>query len=79
MLGPIEVRVHERALYVRSGLDECLLSMTIVNGIQYALYEDIVYNVRSFLETSFQKSSLSDAEKAFNKDIWKLWVPMEFF
>ena len=65
--GPMEGRRHDWTLYCRSGLDEELGEVMVVNGFQYCIYGDSGYNERDFLVVSSQGSQLTGYQKAFNE------------
>lgn len=71
---PIEGRRQDWALYVRSALDNQLHIALLVRGKQYSIYGDSWFNWGPFIEITFQKATLSDAQKHFNKTITAEWT-----
>ena len=76
--GPLEGRRHDWTLYVRSGLEENLEEVMMVNGIQYCLYGDSGYSLRLFLEVPFQGSNLTHSQRALNVAMSRVRVTVEW-
>jgi nuclease HARBI1 len=72
--GPFEGLRHEMHLYEKSVFDDILGESLLIGGIQYHLYGDSGYALRSYLITPFEGAALTTEEALFNKRMSKVRV-----
>lgn len=79
LFGPLEGRRHDAFMLAESELVPKLhQKMNRPNGESYVLYGDPAYPVGRYIIAPFRGAQLSNAEKAFNTDMSRLRVSVEW-
>ncbi|CAN0045851.1 unnamed protein product, partial [Pylaiella littoralis] len=76
--GPETGRRHDSLLLSRSGLNGRLAALQEGNTTQYRVYGDAAYPILSHVDRGFRGEGLTDAQKAYNKELSKVRVAVEW-
>jgi len=78
MYGPHEGRRHDIVLYYESGLDDDLRQTLLIDGVQYCLYGDSAYVLRSWMQTGHGNGpDRTAAERAFDLSMSRIRKTVE--
>jgi nuclease HARBI1 len=76
--GPFEGRRHDVHLYAKSGIDDVLGQLLLIDGVPHYLYGDSGYELRPYLLTPFEGAVLTSDEALFNKRMSKVRVSVDW-
>lgn len=65
--GPEVGRLHNMTVDRQSGLGSILEEHLMIGGIQYCIYGDAAYILRSWLQTAYPTTTATPAQLAYNK------------
>ena len=76
--GPLEGRMHDWTLYVKSELDEMLPYVLNYGNEKFCLFGDSGYNERWYLIVPFSGTSMNPPQQLFNKSMSSVRITIEW-
>ena len=66
LYGLMERIRHDLAMSRKSGIDDHLSNMLIIENKQYYIYGDVAYPLQAYLQSGFQGSNMDEITQQFN-------------